>query len=202
MSDTQRPKPYAQGKLDQFCSLYATINALRLLCAKSGIKAKINWRTLMRLMLMELERRSFLSDIFHEGVTEVQIRRYHRTVQRYLKTKHGIALETKWCWANRKTINLKLELQRLQRIAESQSQVAMILFGTRHYDHWSVADRIDKTHVHLFDSCGHGSRHIRHMHFDQDHELASNRQTVLGPESLVILKLLNASKIDNTDQQA
>jgi Peptidase C39 family len=195
MSVGKKLKPFVQGKLDLFCSLYATTNALRLLFSKSAVKTTISWQTLMRLMLLELERKSFLSDIFIEGVTEVQLKRCHAAVRRYLRTKHGIAVAMTWGWTKCKKFELKAEMQRMQKSAASKSEVQLIFFGTKNYDHWSVVESVDRSRLFLFDSCGYGSRQIRHMHFDEEYVLATNKQTVLGPSSLVTIKLFKATRI-------
>jgi hypothetical protein len=163
---------------------------VKLLFAKAVVTTNVSWKTLLPVMIMELERKSFLLDITYEGVYVNRLKRCHTAVKDYLETKHGIKLQITWDWAKRRRIQSKAEMQRLQKDVTSRTTVAMIMFGTKDIDHWSVVESISKTHLRLFDSWNCGPRAIRHMPFDAGYVLARNKQTVVGPDSLVTIKLL------------
>jgi hypothetical protein len=137
--------PYKQGRLDGLCGIYATVNAMHLLCAEFSEHDAIN---LFHDLLLSLDYRgATCADRAAFGIEPLTLPRVLRTARTFMRNvfdlniivapiKEEVALDRLW--------------HRL-RVHTEQQGVAIIGLTGQH-DHWTVVRRATPRLLFLSDS--------------------------------------------------
>lgn len=185
-------KPFYQGKLDTFCAIYAVLNALRLTHGIRTIKARdILNETLMALATNPEALRAVLTqetDYLQlvDGILRAQMRKFPLDVQYPWDADARPDEHEFWTVC--------------RRWLDGGSKRAIIFRFLRHMTpagpavnrHWTVADRMDDSILHLFD-CSHEAEAILNVHrveFVTDaSRIATGRLLFIEPRTVRFVRL-------------
>ena len=95
------PRPFAQGDLDWLCGVYAVINAVRLAARPHCRLGKADCGELFAALLAELAGAGRLRGFVTGGMGRGMLVRLLRRADRWLRKRHGLALEVSRPFAER-----------------------------------------------------------------------------------------------------
>lgn len=145
---TERLTPFCQGDLDSLCGLYSVMNSFRLMCPEIDVDQS---HSLLRVLGETLTKnRVTVHETISGGIEIPTVRALVKAAQDYVRDILDISIRSE---------RLKLHRTR-QRFDEMWSilsdklnngHVAILGLSGRH-DHWTVAYRVTRKTVRLFDS--------------------------------------------------
>ncbi len=185
-------KPFYQGKLDTFCAIYAVLNALRLTHGIRTLKARdILNETLMALAANPGALRAVLTqetDYLQlvDGILRAQARKFPLEV--HAPWEDGAHPDENEFWT---TCRAWLDGGG-KRAAIFRFLRHMTPAGPALNRHWTVADRINDSVLHLFD-CSHDAEAILNVHrveFATDPaRIATGRLLLIEPRTVRLVRL-------------
>ncbi|MBN2383460.1 hypothetical protein JXQ70_11305 [bacterium] len=136
-------KPYYQGALDGLCAIYSIVNAARLVSRVNEKEA----RSLFQEILVYLEQKDNLSNIFTEGIGLKTIGSIFRDVvgdlipNRHMpfKTQPDIPLDEFW-------------MKMFDFFQEEPDRAILICIGGPFWNHWTIVHDITIRQIFFFDS--------------------------------------------------
>ncbi|WP_300806810.1 hypothetical protein [uncultured Desulfovibrio sp.] len=185
-------KPFYQGKLDTFCAIYAVLNALRLTHGIRTTRARdILNETLMALAGNPEALRAVLT----------QETDYLQLVDGILRAqKHKFPLDVQAPWDEQAQPDENEFWTACRRWLDGGTKRAIIFRFLRHMTpdgpavnrHWTVADRINDSVLHLFD-CSHEAEAILNVHrvefVTHPSRIATGRLLFIEPRTVRFIRL-------------
>lgn len=156
-----RLAPYRQGELDGLCGLYSVVNAIRFAIytlhanARSRARAQLDEQEaelLLAHLVEHLTMRQGGARFFSEGVGQGEMSMLLRAADRWLCSRRSVRLWFKCPLRRRRT--RKNILLRLIADHLSRPGTAAIIAGNDHWRHWTVATKVTRSRLILFDSEG------------------------------------------------
>ena len=140
-------KPYKQGTLSRWCSVYAVINAVRML----GLELSVNKAQEMYDSILEqLYEYDALNDVVQYGADGARIEQIIQFAKDYLKSTYKKELIfTRPFYNNKLFFDKLLEYMQQQR---EQNKAVIIRIRSADLDHYSVFDGVKGNKLKLFDS--------------------------------------------------
>lgn len=140
-------KPFRQGTLSRWCSVYAVINAVRML----GLELSVNKAQEMYDSILEqLYEYDALNDVVQYGADGARIEQIIQFAKDYLKTVYKKELSfIRPFYNNRIFFDKLLEYMQQQR---EQNKAIIIRIRSADLDHYSVFDGVQGNKLKLFDS--------------------------------------------------
>lgn len=185
-------KPFYQGKLDTFCAIYAVLNALRL---THGIRTT-RARDILNETLMALAGNP---DALRAVLT--QETDYLQLVDGILRAqKHKFPLEVQAPWDEQAQPDENEFWTACRRWLDGGAKRAILFRFLRHMTpdgpavnrHWTVADRINDSVLHLFD-CSHEAEAIQNVHrvefVTHPSRIATGRLLFIEPRTVRFIRL-------------
>ena len=140
-------KPYKQGTLSRYCSIYSVINAVRML----GLELPVNKAQAMYdYVLDQLYMYDALNDVVQYGANGARIEQIIQFAKDYLKSAYKKELIfTRPFYNNKLFFDKLLEYMQQQR---EQNKAVIIRIRSADLDHYSVFDGVQGYKLRLFDS--------------------------------------------------
>lgn len=182
------PKPYKQGRLDSLCGLYATINAMRLACQTAGIRDRVNWETVFRVMLEQVDARWRMVDIVTEGTDKPEIQQCFRAAAVYLKRRHSMKLRVTWPWSNKTKLNPSKALIQLGKRLDNGRALFFGYEGHKE-SHWVAVTDVTNTHLILMNSSVGQKMKLSDFVFHPEGHLSKKQTYVLCPWSIALISV-------------
>ena len=140
-------KPYKQGTLSRWCSVYSVINAVRML----GLELPLDKaQEMYDYILEQLYVYDALNDVVQYGADGARIEQIIQFAKDYLKTVYKKELIfTRPFYNNKLFFDKLLEYMQQQR---EQNKAVIIRIRSADLDHYSVFDGVKGNKLKLFDS--------------------------------------------------
>ena len=140
-------KPYKQGTLSRWCSVYSVINAVRML----GIELQVNRaQDMYDYVSSQLYVYDALNDVVQYGADGARIEQIIQFAKDYLKTVYKKELSfIRPFYNNKQFFDKLLEFMERQR---QQNKAVIIRVRSADLDHYTVFDGVKGNKLKLFDS--------------------------------------------------
>jgi hypothetical protein len=148
------PKPFEQGDLDGLCGVYAVVNAVRLAAHPHRRLSAAECRGLFAALLAELADEGRLRGFVAAGLGNRVLARLLRRAGRWLRKRHGLALEVRRPFAKRDEPGPEKCLRVLAEHLARSGTAAIV--GSD--EHWTVVRAVTPKRLLLADS--NGRRHF------------------------------------------
>src|SRR5215217_8060475 len=148
------PKPFEQGDLDGLCGVYAVVNAARLAAHPHRRLPAAECRELFAALLAELAEEGRLRGFVAHGLGTRVLARLLRRAGRWLRKRHGLALEVRRPFAKHDEHGPEACLQTLAGHLARPGTAAIV--GSD--EHWTVVRAVTPRRLLLADS--DGRRHL------------------------------------------
>ena len=174
-------KPYKQGTLSRWCSVYSVINAVRML----GLELSVNKAQEMYDSILEqLYEYDALNDVVQYGADGARIEQIIQFAKDYLKTIYKQELSfTRPFYNNRIFFDKLLEYMQQQR---EQNKAVIIRIRSADLDHYSVFDGVQGNKLRLFDS-----DHLPYIKVNDISHIKDDAKFQLLIRQLYVLELCN-----------
>jgi hypothetical protein len=162
--------PYEQGHLDSLCGIYSIINATRFAlrtvefkrpypCPKPWYLSEPETELMFMTLIRGVIRSTRLIDTFVDGIHSRQLALLLRVADQWLHERRAIRLATARPLYRSRSRTRTL----LRRISEHLAApgTAVIVGTNPPWRHWTVAERVSGSRLHLFDSGGGRSVPLR-----------------------------------------
>ena len=178
---TQDIKPYKQGTLSRYCSLYSVINAVRML----GLELSVNKAQEMYDSILEqLYEYDALNDVVQYGADGARIEQIIQFTKDYLKTVYKQELSfTRPFYNNKLFFDKLLEYMQQQR---EQNKAVIIRIRSADLDHYSVFNGVQGNKLRLFDS-----DHLPYIKVNDISHIKDDAKFQLLIRQLYVLELCN-----------
>lgn len=178
---TQDIKPYKQGTLSRWCSVYAVINAVRML----GLELPLDKaQEMYDSILDQLYVYDALNDVVQYGADGARIEQIIQFAKDYLKTVYKQELSFIRPFYNNKLFFDKL-LEYMQQQRE-QNKAVIIRIRSTDLDHYSVFDGVKGNKLKLFDS-----DHLPYIKVNDISHIKDDTKFQLLIRQLYVLELCN-----------
>jgi hypothetical protein len=148
------PRPFEQGDLDGLCGVYAVVNAVRLTAHPHRRLPTAECRELFAALLAELADEGRLRGFVAHGLGTRVLARLLRRAGRWLRKRHGLALEVRRPFAKRDEPGPEACLRALAEHLARPGTAAIV--GSD--EHWTVVRAVTPKRLLLADS--NGRRHF------------------------------------------
>lgn len=174
-------KPYKQGTLSRYCSLYSVINAVRML----GLELPLDKaQEMYDYILEQLYVYDALNDVVQYGADGARIEQIIQFARDYLKTVYKKELTFIRPFYNNKLFFDKLlEYMQQQR---QQNKAIIIRVRSADLDHYSVFDGVKGNKLKLFDS-----NHLPYIKVNDISHIKDDAKFQLLIRQLYVLELCN-----------
>lgn len=174
-------KPYKQGTLSRYCSVYAVINAVRML----GLELPVNKaQEMYDYVLEQLYVYDALNDVVQYGADGTRIEQIMQYSRDYIKTVYKKELTFIRPFYNNKLFFDKL-LEYMQQQREHNKAV-IIRIRSADLDHYSVFDGVQGNKLKLFDS-----DHLPYIKVNDISHIKDDAKFQLLIRQLYVLELCN-----------
>ena len=172
-------KPYKQGTLSRYCSVYAVINAVRML----GLELSVNKaQEMYDSILNQLYEYDALNDVVQYGADGARIEQIIQFARDYIKTVYKKELSfIRPFYNNRIFFDKLLEYMQQQR---EQNKAVIIRIRSADLDHYSVFDGVQGNKLKLFDS-----DHLPYIKVNDISHIKDDAKFQLLIRQLYVLKL-------------
>lgn len=178
---TQDIKPYKQGTLSRWCSVYSVINAVRML----GLELPVNKaQEMYDYILEQLYVYDALNDVVQYGADGTRIEQIMQYSRDYIKTVYKKELTFIRPFYNNKLFFDKL-LEYMQQQREHNKAV-IIRIRSADLDHYSVFDGVQGNKLKLFDS-----DHLPYIKVNDISHIKDDAKFQLLIRQLYVLELCN-----------
>jgi hypothetical protein len=144
------PKPFEQDDLDGLCGVYAVVNAARLVAYSHRRLSAADCRALFAALLAELAEEGRLRGFVAAGLGTRVLARLLRRAGRWLRKRHGLALEVRRPFAKRDEPGPEACLRVLAGHLARPGTAAIV--GSD--EHWTVVRAVTPRRLVLADSDG------------------------------------------------
>jgi hypothetical protein len=144
------PKPFEQGDLDGLCGVYTVVNAVRLATHPHRRLRVADCRELFAALLAELADEGRLRGFVAAGLGPRVLARLLRRAGRWLRKRHGLALEVRRPFAKRDQPGPEKCLRALAEHLARPGTAAIV--GSD--EHWTVVRGVTPRRLLLADSDG------------------------------------------------
>lgn len=174
-------KPYKQGHLSRWCSLYSVINAVRML----GLELPLDKAQAMYDYILEqLYVYDALNDVVQYGADGTRIEQIIQFAKDYLKSAYKKELIfTRPFYNNKLFFDKLLEYMQQQR---EQNKAVIIRIRSADLDHYSVFDGVKGNKLKLFDS-----DHLPYIKVNDISHIKDDAKFQLLIRQLYVLELCN-----------
>lgn len=174
-------KPYKQGTLSRYCSVYAVINAVRMM----GLELPVNKaQEIYDYVLDQLYVYDALNDVVQYGADGARIEQIIQFARDYLKTVYKKELTFIRPFYNNKLFFDKLlEYMQQQR---QQNKAIIIRVRSENIDHYTVFDCVKGNKLKLFDS-----NHLPYIKVNDISHIKNDAKFQLLIRQLYVLELCN-----------
>ena len=174
-------KPYKQGTLSRWCSVYAVINAVRML----GLELSVNKAQEMYDSILEqLYEYDALNDVVQYGADGARIEQIIQFAKDYLKSTYKKELIfTRPFYNNKLFFDKLLEYMQQQR---EQNKAVIIRIRSADLDHYSIFDGVKGNKLKLFDS-----DHLPYIKVNDISHIKDDAKFQLLIRQLYVLELCN-----------
>ena len=174
-------KPYKQGTLSRYCSVYAVINAVRML----GLELSVNKaQEMYDSILDKLYVYDALNDVVQYGADGARIEQIIQFAKDYLKSAYKKELIfTRPFYNNKLFFDKLLEYMQQQR---EQNKAVIIRIRSVDLDHYSVFDGMKGNKLKLFDS-----DHLPYIKVNDISHIKDDAKFQLLIRQLYVLELCN-----------
>lgn len=178
---TQDIKPYKQGTLSRWCSVYSVINAVRML----GLELPLDRaQEMYDYILDQLYVYDALNDVVQYGADGAMIEQIIQFARDYLKTVYKKELTFIRPFYNNKLFFDKLlEYMQQQR---QQNKAIIIRVRSENIDHYTVFDCVKGNKLKLFDS-----NHLPYIKVNDISHIKNDAKFQLLIRQLYVLELCN-----------
>lgn len=178
---TQDIKPYKQGTLSRWCSVYAVINAVRML----GLELPLDKaQEMYDSILDQLYVYDALNDVVQYGADGARIEQIIQFAKDYLKTVYKKELSfIRPFYNNRIFFDKLLDYMQQQR---EQNKAVIIRIRSADLDHYSVFDGVKGNKLKLFDS-----DHLPYIKVNDISHIKDDAKFQLLIRQLYVLELCN-----------
>jgi len=174
-------KPYKQGTLSRYCSVYAVINAVRML----GLELSVNKaQEMYDSILNQLYEYDALNDVVQYGADGARIEQIIQFAKDYLKAVYKQELSFIRPFYNNKLFFDKL-LEYMQQQRE-QNKAVIIRIRSANLDHYSIFDGVQGNKLKLFDS-----DHLPYIKVNDISHIKDDAKFQLLIRQLYVLELCN-----------
>ena len=174
-------KPYKQGTLSRWCSVYSVINAVRML----GLELPVNKaQEMYDYVLDQLYVYDALNDVVQYGADGARIEQIIQFAKDYLKTVYKKELTFIRPFYNNKLFFDKL-LDYMQQQRE-QNKAVIIRIRSADLDHYTVFDGVKGNKLKLFDS-----DHLSSIRLNDISHIKDDAKFQLLIRQLYVLELCN-----------
>lgn len=160
-------KPYNQGNVDFFCSIYAIINSIRRSLGKYHRFTFKEGCRFYQYMIQYLYDNNVFIEVLYNGCTHELMQDLLGVAKKYLKDNYNLNLHYKRPFMN-KDISLNHAINILGKyLSKKHSSAIMRFYNTDVWDHYSVVEKKTLTthKLKLFDSYFYPYIDIRHSTF-------------------------------------
>ena len=174
-------KPYKQGTLSRWCSVYSVINAVRML----GLELSVNKaQEMYDSILNQLYVYDALNDVVQYGADGARIEQIIQFARDYIKTVYKKELSfIRPFYNNRIFFDKLLEYMQQQR---EQNKAVIIRIRSADLDHYSVFDGVQGNKLKLFDS-----DHLSSIRLNDISHIKDDAKFQLLIRQLYVLELCN-----------
>lgn len=174
-------KPYKQGTLSRYCSVYAVINAVRML----GLELSVNKaQEMYDSILDQLYVYDALNDVVQYGADGARIEQIIQFAKDYLKSAYKKELTfTRPFYNNKLFFDKLLEYMQQQR---EHNKAVIIRIRSADLDHYSVFDGVQGNKLKLFDS-----DHLPYIKVNDISHIKDDAKFQLLIRQLYVLELCN-----------
>jgi len=175
-------KPYKQGTLSRYCSVYAVINAVRML----GLELSVNKaQEMYDSILNQLYEYDALNDVVQYGADGARIEQIIQFAKDYLKAVYKQELSFIRPFYNNKLFFDKL-LEYMQQQREQNKAVIIRIRRSANLDHYSIFDGVQGNKLKLFDS-----DHLPYIKVNDISHIKDDAKFQLLIRQLYVLELCN-----------
>ena len=174
-------KPFKQGTLSRWCSVYSVINAVRML----GLELPVNkTQEMYDYILEQLYVYDALNDVVQYGADGARIEQIIQFARDYLKTVYKKELIfTRPFYNNKLFFDKLLEYMQQQR---QQNKAIIIRVRSENIDHYTVFDCVKGNKLKLFDS-----NHLPYIKVNDISHIKNDAKFQLLIRQLYVLELCN-----------
>jgi hypothetical protein len=181
-------RPYHQGKLDGLCGIYATINAMRLVCNGQPQRCTLPGKALFEACLVHIESIPPLSDVVADGMSTLQLLSCLRLVKKYLQTKRNIRIRITRPLVGSGLDRLDGVIKALRQFLTTDHRSVLIGYSDWYGGHWTVIQSVGPSHFNLADSAGASRMMFSRLTYRDWRTASANRKRDLGPTSIIFLE--------------
>jgi len=177
-------EPYSQGDLDRLCSLYAVINAVRLITEECEVNRIDQSQKLFNFLLSILEDKGLLGVVLTKGAAQPLLSTLLREARAWLIHELGIRMSYTKPFHRFPNTPAKAVRTTIADHLLSKRATAIVRL-TFPYDHWTVIAASQERLFALSDS--NGLPHITHRNWATATGLISKRYRI-SPTSIFLIK--------------
>lgn len=181
------PKPFQQGDLDGLCGVYAVVNAIRLALQPLSRFDYATFSDFFEELVAEVDRHQGFGKASVSGITTPKLMRLLKLAGEVADSNLGVNLEIGRPLLASRRPPFDRAIGHLR--AELQRPATSLLLGLGgEYDHWTVAHRITRASILLYDSAGYSRVAIKECRMTHETDRSAKCPHIIGPGSAFVVR--------------